>query len=131
MIWSFVMSNHSHRTHERNRLELNTKIMEILRTVPYENGFHFYTAPGKFTYETATSLESFEKKLQTVPADSLKFHLQRGDFQKWIKTTLGDEELAQRLNSVSLTLPAENLRKEMYAIVQTRITELKRELHIN
>jgi alpha-amylase len=128
MIWSFVMSNHSHRTHERNRLELNTKIMEILRTVPYENGFHFYTAPGKFTYETATSLESFEKKLQTVPADSLNFHFQRGDFQKWVKTTLSDGELAHRLNSVSSTLPPKELRKELLTIVQTRITELRREL---
>jgi len=122
------MSTHSYRSHEYNRLELNTKIMEILRTVPYEKGFHFYTAPGKFANETATSLESFEKKLQTVPADSLNFHLQRGDFQKWVKITLCDEELAKRLNSVSLTLLSENLRKELLAIVQTRITELKRKL---
>jgi alpha-amylase len=102
--------------------------MEILRTVPYEKGFHFYIAPGKFTNETATSLDLFEKKLQTVPADSLNFHLQRGDFQKWVKTTLGDEELAKRLNSISLTLKDEDLRKELIAIVQTRITEFKREL---
>jgi len=116
------MSNHSHRTHEYDRLELNTKIMDILRTVPYEKGFHFYTSHGKFTGETATNLESFEKKIQTVPAESLIFHLQRGDFQKWVKTTLGDEELAKRLNSISLTLLPEDLRKELVAIVQTQIT---------
>ena len=122
------MSTHTHRTPDTQRLELNTKIIEILRTVPYEKGFHFYTAIGNFTKETATNLDSFEKKLQTVSADSVNFHLQRGDFQKWIKNSLGDDELAERINSISMTLPSEDQRKELLAIVQTRTNELRREL---
>jgi alpha-amylase len=122
------MSPHTHRTPEIERLESNKKIVEILRTVPYEKGFHFYTATGSFTGETATSLDAFEKKLQVVPADSVNFHVQRGDFQKWMKDTLGDDELARRVSLVKLTLPTEDLRKELLAIVQTRITELRREL---
>jgi alpha-amylase len=70
--------------------------MEILRTVPYEEGFHFYTAHGSYSGETATGLDAFEKKIQVVPDASIRFHLQRGDFQKWIKDTLGDAELAKR-----------------------------------
>jgi hypothetical protein len=122
------MSTHTHRTIERKRLQLNKKIVEILRTVQYEEGFHFYTAPGNFTGETATSLDAFEKKLQVVPDASVSFHLQRGDFQKWIKETLGDEELAKRVSLIKPTIPIEDLRKELLAIVQTRITELRREL---
>jgi len=122
------MSTHTHRTPDTQRLELNTKIIEILRTVPYEKGFHFYTAIGNFTRETATSLDAFENKLQTVPVDSVNFHLQRGDFQKWIKSSLGDDELAERINSISVTLPSEDKRKELLAIVQTRTNELRREL---
>jgi hypothetical protein len=122
------VSPHTHRTPESKRLESNKKIVEILRTVPYEKGFHFYTAPGSFTGETATSLDAFEKKLQVVPADSVNFHFQRGDFQKWIEDTLGDGELAKRVSLIKLTLPVEDLRKELLAIVQTRITELRREL---
>jgi hypothetical protein len=122
------MSTHSHRTPERKRLESNKKIVEILRTVPYEKGFHFYTAPGSFTRETATGLDAFEKIIQVVPAASVNFHLQRGDFQKWIEDTLGDDELAKRVSLINLTLPVEDLRKELLAIVQTRITELRREL---
>jgi hypothetical protein len=113
---------------ERKRLELNKKIVEILRTVPYEKGFHFYTAPSNYTGETATSLEAFEKKLQVAPAASVNFHLQRSDFQKWMSDTLGDDELAKRVSLIKITLPAEDLRKELLAIVQTRITELRREL---
>jgi hypothetical protein len=123
------MSRHiTHRTPERRRLESNTRILEILRTVPYEKGFHFYTAPGSFTGETATSLDAFEKKLQVVPADAVTFHFQRGDFQKWIEDTLGDGELAKRVSLIILTRPVEDLRKELMAIVQTRVTELRREL---
>jgi hypothetical protein len=113
---------------DTKRLEWNVEIVEILRTVPYEKGFHFYSALGNFSGETATSLDDFEKKLQVVSADSVNFHLQRGDFQKWIEDTLGDRELAKRVSLVKLTLPVENLRKELLAIVQTRITELRREL---
>jgi alpha-amylase len=122
------MSNHTHRIPYRKRLESNTEIIEILRTVPYEKGFHFFTAISSFTQETATSLEAFEQKLQIVPADSVNFHLQRGDFQKWIKDTLGDGELAKRVSLIKLTLPVEDLRKELLAILQTRINELRREL---
>jgi alpha-amylase len=124
------MSTHTYRTPERKRLQLNKRIVEILRTVPYEKGFHFYTAPGNFTGETATSLDAFEKKIQIVPANSVNFHLQRGDFQKWIEDTLGDDELAKRVSLIKSTLSAEDLRKELLAIVQTRVTELRRELPI-
>jgi hypothetical protein len=122
------MSTHNNRTPERKRLQLNKRIVEILRTVPYEKGFHFYTAHGNYTRETATSLDDFEKKIQIVPAASVNFHLQRGDFQKWIENTLGDTELAKRISLIELMLPAEDLRKELIAIVQTRITALRMEL---
>jgi len=122
------MPTHTHRTPERKRFQLNEGIVEILRTVPYAKGFHFYTASGQFTGETATNLDVFEKKLQVVPTDSVNFHLQRGDFQKWMKDTLGDDELAKRISQIKLTLPVEDLRKKLLAIVQTRITELRREL---
>ena len=122
------MATHTHRTPERKRLQLNKKISEILRTVPYEKGFHFYTDLGYFTGKTATNLVAFEKVLQVVTAASVNFHFQRGDFQKWIEETLGDKELAKRIDLIKLPYSAEELRKEMLAIVRTRIAQLKREL---
>lgn len=113
---------------ERERLQLKKKIGKILRTVPYEKGFHFYTAHGNYTGETATSLDAFEKKIQVVPAVSISFHLERGDFQKWIEDTLGDEELAKRIGLIEPTRLMEDMRRELLAIVQTRIAALKLEL---
>jgi len=122
------MSTHTHRIPERERPQHEKKIVEILRTVPYEKGFHFYTARGNYTGETATSLDAFERKIQVVPATSIRFHLQRGDFQKWIKDTLGDEELAKRIGLMELTHLTEDMRRELLAIVQTRIAALRLEL---
>lgn len=122
------MSTHTHRKPERKRLQLTKKILYILRTVPYEKGFHFHTDLGYFTGKTATNLYAFEKILQVVAADSVNFHFQRKDFQKWIKYTLGDNELAKRLALIKLPYSAEELRKELLAILRTRIDQLKREL---
>lgn len=123
-----MMPIHTHKTPQSKRTQLNQKILKILKTVPYEKGFHFYIAHGNYTGETATSLDEFEMKIQVVPAASIDFHLDRGDFQKWIEDTLGDTELARRIISLKLTMPAEDLRREILAIVQTRISELRREL---
>jgi hypothetical protein len=122
------MSTHIHRLPERKRLQLNKKIVEILRTVPYEKGFHFYTASGNYTGETATNLNDFEKKIQLVPVASISFHMQRGDFQKWIEDTLGDDKLAKKISLIKLTLPVEELRKELLAILQVRINQFEGEL---
>lgn len=122
------MTTHVHRMPERERLQLKKKIGKILRTVPYEKGFHFYTAHGNYTGETATSLDAFEKKIQVVPAVSISFHLERGDFQKWIEDTLSDEELAKRIGLIEPTRLMEDMQRELLAIVQTRIAALKLEL---
>jgi len=40
------------------------------------------------------SLCSFLRDLSCVDVQSLKFHLDRGDLQKWLRNTVGDQELA-------------------------------------
>jgi hypothetical protein len=122
------MSTHSHQIPEEKRLQQKWKIMQILRTVPHERGFHFYTSHGNYTGETATSLDAFEKKIQVVPAASVSYHLKRGDFAKWLEGTLGDKELAQRINLIELSEQTEENRKELLAIIQTRLSALRLEL---
>jgi hypothetical protein len=123
-----VMSKHS--TFRRQLMPIS-KIMKILDIVPYDAGFHFFTAIGHYTGETATSLDAFALKLQVIGADSVEFHFHRNDFQNWIKDTIGDDELAKRISQINGQLPAENLRKELLGTVQTRIAELRRPLPHN
>src|SRR5450759_4316198 len=70
---------------------------KILRTVSFEKGFHFTSEKGVYTGITAISLSDFAAKLETIDENSVLFHYPRGDFQKWIQETLGDEELANRM----------------------------------
>ena len=98
---------------------------KILRSVQFGEGFHFSTDIGKFTGETAINLFSFSEELRTIEPKSVKFHFQRRDFQKWIETTLGDQELASRIDKTPSGLNDEELRKELLDIVQFRFTELQ------
>jgi menaquinone-dependent protoporphyrinogen IX oxidase len=99
--------------------------LNLLNTVPFENNFRFFTELGKNTGITARGTVEFAEKIQIVPIQSVTFHFQRQDFQKWFKNTVGDEELATRIDQVNLwTHDDENLRKALSKTVQDRITEL-------
>ena len=93
-------------------------IIKPLRTVSFESGFHFYTATGNYTGITATNLSEFAAKLQIVPAESIAFHFQRKDFQKWIQYAIGDAALAERISRIKGEQTAEGLRKEILRTVE-------------
>jgi alpha-amylase len=103
------------------------KNLNLLNTVPFENGFHFYKEHGNYTGLTANGISEFAEKLQTVPIESIKFHFQRQDFQKWLTNTIGDKELAKRIDQIKAGSQDENLRKELLKTVQSRITELQQQ----
>jgi hypothetical protein len=101
------------------------KAQKILSPVPYEQGFHFFLPDGHYSGETATSLCSFLSDLHHLDTQSIRFHFERGDFQKWLRTTIGDEELAKRIESLAKNTPEETLRQQLAEIVQKRISELQ------
>ena len=53
------------------------------------------------------------------------FHFKRQDFQKWFKNTIGDKELAKRIDKIKAGTQEEDLRKELSQTVQNRIAELQ------
>lgn len=105
-------------------LEVNTEAIRILRTVSDEEAFYFYEAVGKPTSESARSLSEFLEKTKTVRLESLLFHLQRKDFENWIKKTLGDSKLARRIGRI---VPShdDNLRTKIQATIKNHIEELR------
>lgn len=96
----------------------------ILRSVPYEVGFHF-TENGVYSGVTAVSLSDFSMKLRVVPLSSILFHYPRSDFQNWVSSTLGDEELANRLSSIKSGLSGKSLKMNIIKIVRNRLNELE------
>ena len=116
----------SKETAFRKQVMPNSKIMEILSNVPYERGFHFFTAMDCYTGESATGLNSFVQKLQVIEAGSIGFHFSRKDFQNWIKDVIKDEELAEVIDRIKEDQSNEDLRKEIVKTIQTRLTELRK-----
>lgn len=104
----------------KKQLLVKPTSVKPLRTVPFESGFHFYTALGNYTGITATNLSEFAAKLKTIPMESIIFHFQRNDFQNWIKYTIKDAEIAERINRAKGAQSTEDLRKEILRILETR-----------
>lgn len=111
-------------TAKRRGLEVNTGAIKILKTVGNEESFHFYEAVGKPIGENALGLPDFLEKIKSVKLESLQFHLQRKDFQNWIKKTLGDPKLARRIGRIR-PLNNDDLRIKMCTTIENRIKELR------
>jgi alpha-amylase len=96
-----------------------------LKTVPREKAFYFFTSIGNYTGVSASSLKEFMEKINEVNVKSLEFHLNRGDFEKWINEVLQDEELAAEIRRLhGLNLASDALRSQLYAIVSRRLKRL-------
>lgn len=98
---------------------------KILSNVPKEHAFYFCTAEGVYIGISAISLDDFADKLRGINENSILFHYPRGDFQAWIKDTVGDRELADKMCFIQRGISGEQLRQEVLKMVQTRISELK------
>jgi quinol monooxygenase YgiN len=111
------------KTQKDRKLEVNKEATKILRTVSDEEAFYFYEAVGKPTGQNAKSLSGFLEKISSVKSESLLFHLQREDFQKWIRKTLGDSKLAREIGKLSSS-NREDVRANIHSIIEKRIRKL-------
>jgi len=91
------------------------------KTVPLEKAFHFYDGADMPTEFLAASLSEFLDCLEKVGTQSLEFHLQRGDFQKWV-ALFDEKRIIQQLDSLAKKgLKGEKLRAEMIEILKARV----------
>lgn len=105
---------------------MTSSTSRLLRRLPRENAFYFFTSIGNYTGKSAVSLDVFLKKIEEVDVKSLEFHLYRGDFEKWIAGTLGDKELAGKIHDLKTMNPAgDALRDQLCFIVSKRYKKLK------
>jgi predicted transcriptional regulator len=101
--------------------EKGKAILKAITPVPKDTAFHFYTGVGQPTGFSAESLKDFYEIVKRVAAESLDFHLYRGDFENWIKNALKDVTLADELASLkSAVLKGEELRQKMLKAIATR-----------
>jgi alpha-amylase len=94
------MSVLAHMEARNIRVMKNRKSAKTLRILDPENAFHF-AGPAGFIGHTAYSLDQFEELLYIVPKDSITYHLERGDFARWITDALDDPHLAETLQGLT------------------------------
>ncbi len=98
----------------------------ILRNVPREEAFYFFTSIGNYTGQSATSLDEFLLKIKDINVKSLEFHLYREDFERWIALTLGDTKLAEDIKGLrDMKVVGNSIRDRLYFSVSRRLKELK------
>ena len=101
--------------------EKGKAVLKASAPVPNEMGFHFYVGIGQPTDFTAQTLEEFYSFIKQVSADSLEFHLYRGDFENWLREVLKDSELAEEIGNLKMDeLKSEDLRKELLKAIDAK-----------
>ena len=87
--------------------------------------FYFCIDIGGYTGVNAASYEEFLTSIKKVDARSLTFHLERGDFEKWVSLILKDEKLAKDIGKLrNQTLVGKALQNRLYNIVAKRLEQL-------
>ena len=84
----------------------------ILRIVPANNAFYFFTDIGQYTNRCSAYLADFCNAIRTIDVKSVEFHFKRGDFAIWIKETIGDNELQTKLTELAKQFEEKNSEQQ-------------------
>ena len=93
--------------------------------LPRPKRFYFHSGDGRYLNRAAANLWEFRQALAEVPLDSIRYHLERGDFERWLENVVHDDELARRIRKVAgRGLSDEPLRQALLEVVMDRYEEL-------
>ena len=93
------------------------------RTASQDHTFYFYKGLGQPLHTTAGNLAEFVEVMQGLDLDSIQFHLERGDFERWFKM-LGEESLANQAGGLrGKDISSQELRTELSLMVGSRIDQ--------
>ncbi|MEJ2272573.1 MAG: DUF5752 family protein [Candidatus Bathyarchaeota archaeon] len=99
---------------------------KILTEVPQYRAFYFFEDIDKYSGTYANSLIVFSNVLTKIDKKSLNFHLKRKDFENWIRTTIGDTQLANQIKKIDEAIEEDELLTKVCQLVENRLIELKK-----
>lgn len=98
----------------------------ILRRLPMGKGFTFFLEFAKSTNLRAHSLAELVAVIERVPSQSIKYHIERGDLERWLSQVLGDSGLAKAVAALSKKRLSEKLlQQNLFHIIETRLEKLR------
>jgi hypothetical protein len=96
----------------------------VLRTVAPDEAFYFYKGVQQPLGCSSKNLAEFSDMLKNIDPSSVKFHLEREDFESWFKL-LGDQSLASQVASFrGKNIYPDELREKVSSMVRTRVDQL-------
>jgi hypothetical protein len=98
----------------------------LLGAVTPDKAFQFYIGLGQPLGKASRSLPEFAGAIRDLDPLSVKFHLERGDFESWFKM-IGDQTLASQIALLrDKNIPAKELRSRLSVEVGARLSQLQR-----
>ncbi len=92
--------------------------LKVFTPVPTDMSFRFYYGIDQPSEFTAESLEKFYMVIKQISAESVEFHLSRGDFGNWLKGVCKEPELASEFEQAAAAgLKGEELRAELLKVL--------------
>jgi hydroxymethylpyrimidine pyrophosphatase-like HAD family hydrolase len=86
--------------------------------------FIFRTPDGAYQM-AAANLSEFSQAIDRVPSAALAYHLERGDFARWLEEVLHDSELSRQIRKLARRrMKPEDVRRELRIVVSRRYEEL-------
>jgi hypothetical protein len=97
--------------------------VETSKTVSSEEAFRFYRGVGQPLDISSRSLAEFADAVLGVDPDSVKFHVERGDFERWFRS-LGEQALANQVSGLrGKGISPQELRDEIGLTVGLRVKD--------
>ena len=109
----------------RIRIAPKDLAQKILSEVPQYDAFYFFEGINKYSGVSARSLIVFSNRLTSIDKKSLDFHFKRGDFENWIRSTIGDSYLANEIAKIDESLEEEQVLTQVCKKINERLKELK------
>lgn len=98
----------------------------LLAPLPSNKQFYFHTDGQAPAIRPAASLWEFRQALPKLSLKTIKFHLERHDFEKWLSEVMHDDELARQVRKLaSRTISDEQLPNALFETVANRFDELE------
>jgi len=96
----------------------------VLRTVAPDKAFTFYKDKGQPLGVTSKSLDELVASVKSIDPSSIKFHIERGDFEGWF-TMLGDKSLADQVAALrGKNISPDELKEKVSSMVSRRVDQL-------
>lgn len=84
----------------------------LIAPLPSKKQFYFHTEHGEAAIKPAASLWEFSQILPLLPIDTIRYHLERKDFERWLRDIIKNDELAHQLRKIDNRMLSDKVLKQ-------------------